>query len=200
MSLLFKDRILSIHQLNQQNDLIIGNAPDCNVRIDSLAVSPRHAKIVYVDHGYIIEELENQTSLLVNNKKVEFSAKLSDGDHITVGKHTLVFTFDERNESHAYQEPAATADVNQGTGWVQYLNGIKMGKTMQIKKSMTHIADAKEENIALISNRSDGFYISYLKGRQPPLVNDASIGEKSVRLESNSRISIGSQELLFYID
>ena len=199
VSLLFKDRILSIHQLNQTDDFIIGHAPDCTIQIDSLAVSPQHAKITYADHNYIIEELDNESDILVNSKKVEHHCELSDGDTFTVGKHTLTFTFDERNEQHQYKEPVSTTVVDQGTGWVQYLNGPQMGKTMQIKQSMANLADAKEKNIALISNRNDGFYISYLKG-SPPKVNKVSIGEKSVRLESNSHISIGSQELLFYIE
>lgn len=200
VSLLFKDRILSIHQLNRHKDLIIGNAPDCNIQIDSLAVSPRHAKIGFADRQYIIEELDNETNILVNNIKVDNYTELSDGDKITVGKHTLVFTFDERNEDHPIKEPAPAPEINQGVGWIQYLNGNKMGTTMQIKQSMANITDAKEENIALISSRSDGFYISYLKGKHPPLVNDSSIGEKSMRLKNNSRITIGSQELLFYIE
>ena len=70
---------------------------------------------------------------------------------------------------------------------------------MQIKQNMANIADEKEENIALISNRSDGFYISYLKGNEPPKVNDSSIGEKSIRLANNSNISVGSAKVLFYI-
>lgn len=199
VSLLFKDRILSIHQLNQTDDFIIGNAPDCTIQIDSLAVSPRHARITYADHNYIIEELENESDIFVNSKKVEHRSELSDKDTITVGKHTLMFTFDERNEQHQYKEPASTAVINQGNGWVQYLNGPQMGKTMQIKQSMANLEDARKKNIALISNRNDGFYISYLKGA-PPKVNNVSIGEKSTRLESNSHITIGSQELLFYIE
>lgn len=200
VSLSFRDRILSIHQLNQHEDFIIGNALDCQIQIDSLAVSPRHAKITYADHNYVIEELDNESNILVNNKKVDNCSELSDGDTITVGKHTLVFTFDERNEEYPYKEPVSAPEIDQGTGWIQYLNGKKMGTTLQIKQSMANISDAKEENIALISNRNDGFYISYLKGEKPPLVNNASIGEKSARLENNSRITIGSQELLFYIE
>ncbi|MCU7939676.1 MAG: hypothetical protein KZQ64_01135 [gamma proteobacterium symbiont of Bathyaustriella thionipta] len=65
---------------------------------------------------------------------------------------------------------------------------------------MTNISDEQKANIAMISNRSDGFYISYLKGDQPPTVNNRNIGEKSMHLENNSRISLGSQEVLFYIN
>ncbi|MCW8929174.1 MAG: FHA domain-containing protein [Gammaproteobacteria bacterium] len=202
VSLLFKDRILSIHHLDQYNDFIIGHAPDCHIHIDSLAVSSHHAKILYDDHTYTIEGLENESEIRVNNKKIEASTHLSDGDHISLGKHTLIFTFDERNENHEFREPkpAPTLAKTHMTGWIQYLNGRKMGKTLQIKKNMTNINDEKADNVALISVRSDGFYISYLKGQHTPKINNVSIGEKSTKLETNSRISLGSQEILFYTD
>jgi predicted component of type VI protein secretion system len=202
LSLLFKERILSIHPLDQYNDFIIGHAPDCHIHIDSLAVSPHHAKIIYDDHNYTIEKIDSEANMLVNNKKIDSQTHLSDGDHISLGKHTLVFTFDERNENHEFREPVADLiSVNiSGSGWVQYLNGQNMGKTIQIKNNMTHISDENKDNIALISNRSDGFYISYLKGKQAPKINNISIGENSTTLASNSRISLGSQEILFYIE
>ncbi|MDX2505268.1 MAG: FHA domain-containing protein [Gammaproteobacteria bacterium] len=200
LSLLFKDRILSIHPLNQRSDFIIGNAPECNIHIDSLAVSPRHAKIFFAGNAYVLEELENESNILVNNKKVDSSAQLSDGDYINVGKHTLIFAFDERNENRQIREPELIPVKENGTGWVQYLNGRKMGNTTQIKQSMANITDDAEENIALISNRTDGFYLSYLKGDESPIVNNTNIGEKSTRLENNSYISLGSLKLLFYIN
>ncbi|MCN4143850.1 MAG: FHA domain-containing protein [Thiohalomonas sp.] len=200
VSLLFKDRILSIHPLDQHNSFVIGNSPDCQIQIDSLAVSPRHAKITFTDQTYFIEELENESDILINNKKIDSSEHLSDADRITLGKHTLVFSFDERNERHEQREPDFVPITNNGIGWIQYLNGRDMGKTTQIKKNMSNISDDKENNIAMISNPSDGFYISYLKGKKPPMVNNVSIGEKSTRLANNSRISLASQEIRFYIN
>ena len=200
VSLLFKERILSIYPLDQHDSFVIGNTADCPIFIDSLAVSPRHARITYTDDSYLIEELDNESSILINNKKVDSSERLSDGDQISLGKHTLVFSFDERNERHEHREPETVSIRTNAIGWIQYLNGHNMGKTIQIKKNMSNISDEKENNIAMISNRSDGFYISYLKGDKPPLVNNESIGEKSTQLANNSRISLGSQEILFYIN
>ena len=63
-----------------------------------------------------------------------------------------------------------------------------------------NISDEQENNIAMISNRPSGFYISHLKGKHSPKINNVSIGEKSTKLSSNNRISLGSLEILFYID
>ncbi|MCP3850703.1 MAG: FHA domain-containing protein [Gammaproteobacteria bacterium] len=203
VSLLFKERILSIHPLHQSGDFTVGHAPDCQIHIDSLAVSSHHAKIHYQDRTYIIEPLNSDSEVKINHTKIESSSHLSDGDIISLGKHTLVFSFDERNEAHEVQEPPIFQDASpQGgqTAWLQYLNGLKMGQSIQIKKNVTRINDTMAEHIALISIRSDGFYISYLKGKHSPKVNNIHIGEKSTKLKTNTRILVGSQEMLFFID
>ena len=200
VSVLFKDRILSVHPLDQHNSFVIGNSPACQIRIDSLAVSPRHAKITYNDQTYLLEELENESSIFINKKKLDSSEHLSNGDHIGLGKHTLIFSFDERSEKIKYREPEFVPGENNDVAWMQYLNGDNMGKTIQVKKNIMNISDEQENNIAMISNRPSGFYISHLKGDKPPMVNNMSIGKKSVQLADKSRISLGSQEILFYIN
>lgn len=202
LSLSFKDRILSIYQLNQHNDFIIGHAPECNIHIDSLAVSPKHAKITFDNHDYLIEKLDNESKILINNKIVNFSTHLSDGDHINIGKHTLLFSFDESNEDYPPPpEPFSKPKLKtSNSGWIQYLNGGKMGQTIHIQHNMITISDDKEDHVAMIANRSDGFYISFLKGDKPPEVNKTSIGDRSEKLEDNSTISLGSQEVLFYLE
>lgn len=199
VSLLFKDRILSVYQLNQQDDFIIGHAKDCNIPIDSLAISPKHAKISYADHCYSIEAIDNDAIILVNNKKLDAALHLSDSDTISIGKHTLLFAFDEHNEKSPTAQSTAFIK-SQSKGWLQYLNGRNMGMSIQIKQNMINISDENEDNIALISNRSDGFYLSYLKGDETPRLNGINIGEKSTKIGNNSNISIGSQEVLFYIE
>lgn len=203
VSLLFKDRILSIQHLNQHQEFLIGHANDCKIHIDSLAVQAHHAKIAYIKEkqNYKIIPIDKKAPIFINNHEVNNESDLSDGDHIKLGKHTLVFTFDERNEKHqaVAREPSPPVNKHSDTGWVQYLNGSKLGTTKQIKLSMMNIADEKSDNIALISNRHDGFYLSHLKGK-PPKINKKSIGENSVRLENNTQIMVGDLHILFYMN
>jgi len=203
VSLLFKDRILSIQHLNQHQEFLVGHANDCKIHIDSLAVQAHHAKIAYIKEkqSYKISSLDNKASIFINNHEVDNESDLSDGDHIKLGKHTLVFTFDERNEKHqaVAREPSTQINKHRGTGWVQYLNGSKLGTTRQIKLSMMNIADEQSDNIALVSNRHDGFYLSHLKGK-PPKIDKKSIGENSVLLANNTQIIIGDLHILFYLD
>lgn len=202
VSLSFKDRVLSIYTLDRHKSFVIGHHPDCQICIDSLAVSPRHAKITYQDKSFVIDKLDDDANILINNKEIESQQHLSDGDQISLGKHTLTFSFNEKSDELEHKEVKTTSEssVDSGTGWIQYLNGHDMGKTIQIKKNMSNISDHQEKNIAMISHRTDGFYISYLKGDKPPLVNNESIGEKSIQLTNKSKISLGAQDILFYIN
>ena len=199
ISLYFKDRLLNLHPLHQDDEIIIGQAEDCNLCIDSLAISPQHAKITCSDHVYSIEAMSGDAKLLINDNEVSGITPLSDGDIIIVGKHNLHFNFDEPNEMTTTQEPM-TLIPEQLTGWLQYINGSEMGKTKKIGKKMRNISDEKEENIALISKRGNDFYISYLKGDKPPIVNNISIGEKSFKLDNNCEISIGNQKIVFFME
>ena len=199
LSLLFKDRILSIHPLNQNDEMIVGQAPDCQLQIDSLAVSEKHANITYDDSVYSIEPIDSDSIILINDINISEKTPLSDGDKITIGKHSLVFNFDERNNATEDSEVEIHFQ-EQLTGWLQYINGSEMGTTKQIRQKMRNISDEHEDNIALISKREDGFYLSYLKGDEPPKVNNISIGEKSLKLENNSEILIGEQKILFFME
>ena len=199
LSLLFKDRILSVHPLNQNDAMTVGQASDCQLQIDSLAVSEKHAKITYDDQVYSIESIDSDSVILINDISINEKTPLSDGDKITIGKHSLVFNFDERNNAIEDDELEIQFQ-EQLTGWLQYINGSEMGKTKQIRQKMQNITDENKDNIALISKRSDGFYLSYLKGDEPPEVNNISIGEKSQKLENNSEILIGEQKILFFME
>lgn len=196
LSLMFKDRMLSSHELDQHQSFVIGHDPHCNIHIDSLAVKPEHAAISYTDNAFSIKPVRNDAEVFINEKQICDETELADGDKVGLGKHTLVFNLDQTNKKWPDEEQQLP---QQRSAWIQFLNGSDMGKTMPINKSMTNI-NHQDEFIALIANRKDGFYLSHLKGKHPPQVNDENIGDNSVCLEHKSHINIGPLELVFYID
>ncbi len=70
--------------------ITIGRKEDNQVVIDNLAVSGHHARVVREGNSYIIEDLASTSGTLVNGTKV-VQCELHEGDHILIGKHTLVF-------------------------------------------------------------------------------------------------------------
>jgi len=72
----------------------IGRVDNNDIKIENLAVSRQHAKIVRDGERYIIEDLNSLNGTFVNEKKV-MKGILRNNDEILVGKHTLIFVDEE---------------------------------------------------------------------------------------------------------
>jgi len=74
--------------------LTIGRVDKNDIKIENLAVSRQHARIVKDGDRYIMEDLNSLNGTFVNGKKV-MKCILRNGDEIFVGKHTLLFIDEE---------------------------------------------------------------------------------------------------------
>ncbi len=85
----FEQAVLKELELAQAA-LTIGRLPDNNVQIDNLAVSGHHARVIWDDGHYVIEDLTSTNGTYVNNQRIQRAA-LKDGDSVLIGKHVLTF-------------------------------------------------------------------------------------------------------------
>ncbi len=69
---------------------VIGRSPDCDVFLDDVTVSRRHAVLVQGDNGFTIEDQGSLNGTFLNRRRIE-SARLSDGDELQIGKYRLTF-------------------------------------------------------------------------------------------------------------
>lgn len=72
-------------------ETLIGRDPGAAVRIDSLEVSRRHARIVVADAHAVIEDLGSKNGTVVAGKRIDGVVELSSGDRIIVGSVALTF-------------------------------------------------------------------------------------------------------------
>jgi len=84
------DKVLATYETDN-DDLSIGRSASNDIRIDNLAVSSRHAKIRKVMNTYLIEDLKSTNGTFVNEKQID-RYELIDGDRVTIGKHSLLFS------------------------------------------------------------------------------------------------------------
>jgi hypothetical protein len=70
--------------------LTIGRSPDCDIFLDDVTVSRRHALLVKRDNGYAIEDEGSLNGTYVNRRRVD-SKLLEDGDEVQIGKYKLTF-------------------------------------------------------------------------------------------------------------
>jgi pSer/pThr/pTyr-binding forkhead associated (FHA) protein len=68
----------------------VGRSPDCDIFLDDVTVSRRHAVIADDGGRFVIEDLGSLNGTFLNRHRIE-RAPLSDDDEVQIGKYRLVF-------------------------------------------------------------------------------------------------------------
>jgi pSer/pThr/pTyr-binding forkhead associated (FHA) protein len=68
----------------------IGRSPDCDIFLDDVTVSRRHAVVTEADERFAIEDLGSLNGTFLNRHRIEH-APLTDDDEVQIGKYRLVF-------------------------------------------------------------------------------------------------------------
>jgi hypothetical protein len=79
------------HFVPQADRTTIGRSPDCDIFLDDVTVSRKHAVLLRRDDGYYIEDQGSLNGTFLNRKRIESSAKLDNGDELQIGKYKLTF-------------------------------------------------------------------------------------------------------------
>ena len=69
---------------------LIGRSPDCEIFLDDVTVSRRHAELVRDGDTFTIRDLGSLNGSYVNRKRIE-SAVLEDDDEVQIGKYRMTF-------------------------------------------------------------------------------------------------------------
>ena len=69
---------------------LIGRSPDCDVFLDDVTVSRKHAEILRDGETFTIKDLGSLNGTFVNRRRIE-SGELEDDDEVQIGKYRLTF-------------------------------------------------------------------------------------------------------------
>ena len=69
----------------------IGRSPDCEIFLDDVTVSRKHAVLLERDGAFLIEDLGSLNGTFLNRRRIEAEAELADGDELQIGKYRLTF-------------------------------------------------------------------------------------------------------------
>jgi pSer/pThr/pTyr-binding forkhead associated (FHA) protein len=109
----------------------IGRKPDNDLRIDNLAVSGHHARVVRDADRFTLEDLGSTNGTFVGARRIK-TEPLTDGMEITIGKYTLRFV----------EEEAAAEGGDQATVFIAPTKTAARGQTTQ---RVTHAQVAHRE-------------------------------------------------------
>ncbi len=224
LTLSFKGTVLRVFPV-LKGSMLIGNDPKCTLHIDSLAILPEHARLDTQGDTSVLVDLETQAGTFINNVSIK-KQMLKDGDVIRIGKHLLTYQYETipelnetldleistpplelvnevRPETPAPEANSATATVNADDGkrlaWLQIMNGQNLGKTISLNRSMTNLGKPGVAT-AVITRRTDGYFLSHLEGDTPPMVNNKPIGTHSYKFIDGDTVQIGNIKMQFFLD
>jgi hypothetical protein len=80
---------LALDWSGSQPELLLGREDHCDVRLDNATVSRRHARLLYRDGHWVVQDLDSTNGTFVNGARVHRS-ELRPGDRLHLGDQPLL--------------------------------------------------------------------------------------------------------------
>ena len=206
----------------------IGRRPQNDIQIDNLAISGEHAVLVMVGADAFLEDLNSTNGTFVNGNSVGKQI-LHDGDVIALGKYNLQYVAETAPAPAADFEktmilrPGAMAAVDraempqkprtpppaparpltppsQGAplGVIQIISGGNAGKSLELSKTLTTLGKPGAQ-VAVITRRPHGYFITHVEGTDFPVVNGKSIGAQACQLTDHAIVELAGIKMEFFL-
>lgn len=197
LTVTFKDIPLQSIEL-EKREIGIGRDPSNALHIDSLALADYHAVVRYTEEGYVIRQLRQDYPIYLNGRLIS-EERLSDGDHIAIGKHNIYFI-------HQAPPPGFDDEIDLGPrtqyrsfeGSFQVMNGRQIGMVIPLKLPVTQIGKGPSGSV-VVTKGEEGYMIAASSGEVLLTINGLSIaaGEEAL-LRHNDIVRINSSLLQFF--
>ena len=79
------------HFMPQGERTTVGRSPDCDIFLDDVTVSRKHAVLLQRNGELSIEDLGSLNGTFVNRKRIDSATTLQSGDEVQIGKYRLSF-------------------------------------------------------------------------------------------------------------
>jgi pSer/pThr/pTyr-binding forkhead associated (FHA) protein len=198
-----------------QEVMTIGRREDNDIRIENLAVSGHHAKLLTIFEDSFLEDLGSTNGTYVNGKSIE-KHPLRNGDIIIIGKHELRYVNDANSlgedgektvlirrkpEPMQQTEPKIDMPPRLEGARLQILNGKSAGRELPLVKESVKLGKVGGE-IVQINKRPDGHFIVYLDqstNQSTPRINGEHLGSRAVKLHNHDVIEINRLKIEYYL-
>ena len=95
---------------------------------------------------------------------------------------------------------SATASTNtsESVGKIQVLNGSSSGRELVLNKALTTLGKPGVQ-VAVITKRPNGYFITHVEGQVHPMVNGSSTGAQAFALSDHDIIELAGVKMEFYL-
>lgn len=190
----------------------IGRRSNNDLVIDHVAISGEHAAIVAINDDFFLEDLDSTNGTQVNGQSVK-KHLLQDNDVINLAPYKIRYVADGNPESGLRERggmarsvrtdeiPADTTDQGDNVASrqianVRVLTGPSAGKEITLSKPLTTIGRPGVQ-VAVISRRKQGYFITHVEGVSFPLVNGISIESNPRLLKFDDVIDLSGTTMVF---
>jgi pSer/pThr/pTyr-binding forkhead associated (FHA) protein len=203
-----------------QERLNVGRAAHNQIVIDDAAVSEEHAVIVPVGNDHILEDLQTVNGTLVNGTRVARRI-LQHGDVMQFGAFYLRYlnprASSERDLERTmliagleglvedtppefFAPSARRARTHFPKGRVRVIAGSRTGSTLELDRVVATFG-VPGDQLAVITRRPHGYFITHVEGRRYPRVNNETLGKEEARpLQGGDVIELADEKLEFLLD
>lgn len=95
--------------------------------------------------------------------------------------------------------PTPTPAVAKEVGRIQVLNGSNVGRELILNKALTTLGKTGVQ-VAVITKRLQGYFITHVEGKVLPIVNGKSTGLQAVALADHDVIELAGVKMEFYLE
>lgn len=202
-----------------QERLNVGRAAHNQVVIDDAAVSEEHAVIVCVGNDHILEDLQSVNGTLVNGTRVARRI-LQHGDVMQFGAYYLRYLNPRASAERDLERTMLIAGL-QGLvedtppeffapsgrrgrirfpkGRVRMIAGSRAGSTIELDRVVATFGIPGDQ-LAVITRRPHGYFITHVEGRNFPRVNNEALGKDARPLQQGDVIEVADEKLEFLLD
>ena len=214
-----------VHQcFLDQERVSIGREASNHVVIDDSAVSREHAAIFQVGNDHVLSDLHSEYGTFVNGTRVERHI-LQHGDIVEFGAfslrylnprasaeseldRTMLITGLRENMGSGESAPAhagsqvpnaRSSRTHFPKGRVKIRGGTRDGSIIELDRVVATFGKAGKQ-LAVVTRRPHGYFITHVEGRRHPRVNQKAIGVDAHLLRSGDVIEVADEQLTFTLD
>lgn len=95
--------------------------------------------------------------------------------------------------------PKIEPEMNLAVGKIQVLNGTNSGRELLLNKALTTLGKPGVQ-VAVITKRPNGYFITHVEGQVFPMVNGGSTGAQAFALSDHDVIELAGVKMEFYLN